>query len=160
MELRAITENDKYRMLQILTDERVNRTYMLPDFEDEKAAVPLFRRLCELSREENRFVRGVFVENRLVGFLNDVEIEGTSIELGYVIHPDCWGRGYATLALKSAIGQLFAKGYHRVCAGAFEENSASLRVMEKAGMHRISKTDTVEYRGKIYNCFYCQIDRE
>lgn len=160
MELKIITENEKEAVLDILTNERVSRTYMLPDFESREAAIPLFRRLCDLSLEETRFVRGIFAENRLVGFLNDVEIEGTRIELGYVIHPDHWGKGYATLALKSAIGQLFAKGCQTVCAGAFEENPASLRVMEKAGMHRISQTDTVEYRGKKHSCVYCAISRQ
>lgn len=152
MELRPITEAEKAVMLELLTDGQIKQTYMLPDFPSIEDAVPLFQRLCGLSREEGRFVRGIFAEGTLVGFLNDVEIQNGSIELGYVIHPAHWGKGYATAALREAISQLFSLGYREVLAGAFAENPASIRVMEKAGMTRISKQDQIEYRGKIHSC--------
>jgi len=159
MELKAITEAERDGMLQLLTNDKIKQTYMLPDFENQEAAIPLFHRLCALSEAESRFVRGIFAEGKLVGFLNDVEMENGTIELGYVIHPDHWGRGYATAALQEAIQQLFSLGYDRVIAGAFAENPASLRVMEKAGMHKLQKTDTIEYRGKVHRCVYCGIGR-
>ena len=46
-----------------------------------------------------------------------------------------------------------------VKAGAFEENLASMRVMEKSGMHRIQQEDTIEYRGKVHRCFNYEILR-
>lgn len=159
MELKIITEAEKDIMLDLLTDDSIKQTYMLPDFESRETSIPLFQRLCALSKDKTHFVRGIFTDGKLVGFLNDVEIENGTIELGYVIHPDHWGKGYATAALKVAITQLFDLGYHMVLAGAFAENPASLRVMEKAGMRKISKTDTIEYRGVLHSCVYCQIDR-
>ena len=56
--------------------------------------------------------------------------------------------------VKIAIDQLLAKGYEEVCAGAFPENHASMRVMEKAGMTKIDKTEDVEYRGNVYHCIF------
>lgn len=159
MELKSITEAEKEAMLELLTSDQIKQTYMLPDFESWEDAIPLFHRFCILSEDGSRFVRGIFAENELVGFLNDVEIENGSIELGYVIHPDHWGRGYATAALREAIRLLFALGYDRVIAGAFAENPASLRVMEKAGMRKLEKTDTIEYRGKVHRCVYCGIEK-
>lgn len=160
MDLKAITEENRQVMLDLLTNHAVKKTYMLPDFERQEDAIPLFHRFCSLSLDEKRFVRGIFVGPELVGFLNDVEMENGSIELGYVIHPDHWNKGYATSALKLAIGQLFALGFHTVLAGAFEENPASLRVMEKAGMQKIDKMDMVEYRGAEHRCVYCQIENK
>ena len=154
MELRPILETDRQVFLDILTHEAVKATYMLPDFETREAAGPLFLRLVKLSREDGRFVRAICKEGRVVGFLNDVEIQNGSIELGYVIHPDHWGRGYATDALKLALGELFALGYREVRAGAFAENTASLRVMEKAGMEKLAETEEIEYRGKVHACIY------
>ncbi len=154
MELKPITEQEQSVVLQLLTNETINQTYMLPDFARPEDAIPLFQRLCALSREENRFVRGIYARESLVGFLNDVEIQGGTIELGYVIHPDHWGKGYATAALTEAIRQLTELGYQEILAGAFEENPASLRVMEKAGMERLEKTEEIEYRGKIHRCIY------
>lgn len=154
MELNVISDAQQEPMLQLLTDAQIKLTYMLPDFECKEAAIPLFRRLCTLSREPGRFVRGIYADGALVGFLNDVEITGSSMELGYVIHPEHWGRGYATAALKLAMEQLFAWGFQEVITGAFEENCASLRVMEKAGMTRLEKTDEIEYRGTRHRCIY------
>lgn len=157
MELLPITEKDQPVMLQLLTDERIKQTFLLPDFDKKEDAIPLFQRLCRLSLEDTRFVRGIFAEKKLVGFLNDVETRNGTIELGYVIHPDFWNRGYATAALKDAISQLFSLGYREVIAGAFEENKASLRVMEKAGMEPLEKTEIIEYRGRSHACAYRRI---
>lgn len=152
--LRPILPEDQARILEILTSGKVNQTYMLPDFECKDAAIPLFNRLMSLSRDPDRFVRCIALEDTAVGFLNDVEIQSGTIELGYVIHPDFHNRGYMTQALKLAISQLLGKDFTTVICGAFAENIASQRVMEKAGMVRISKTDEIDYRGKIHQCVY------
>lgn len=157
--LRAFIPEDRERILDILTSDRVNRTYMLPDYEKREDAIPLFRRLTELSHDPGRFVRCIARENEAIGFLNDVEIKDGSIELGYVIHPDYHNRGYMTCALKQAISKLFDLGYKCVICGAFEENRASQRVMEKCGMERIEHTDEIDYRGIIHRCVYCRLTK-
>lgn len=152
--LRSIVPEDRELMLDILTNDTVKLTYMLPDFANRDAALPLFRRLNELSRDESRYVRGICLEDCLIGFLNDVEIQDGSIELGYVIHPDFQGKGYMTNALRDAMDELFSIGYHEIICGAFEENAASIRVMVKAGMHKLDKSDDIEYRGIAHRCVY------
>ena len=158
--LRPIQLQDRDPMLDILTDDTVKQTYMLPDFADRRDALPLFRRLAELSRDESRYVRGICLEERLIGVLNDVEIQGRSIELGYVIHPDFQGKGYMTEALRSAVDALFSMGYREIICGAFEENAASIRVMVKAGMQKLSRTDEMEYRDKRHQCVYYSIMKQ
>jgi len=158
--LRYIKPIDQERILDILTSEKVNRTYMLPDYETRADAVPLFRRLTELSADSNRFVRCIALDGVAIGFMNDVEIKDKTIELGYVIHPDYHNQGYMTRALKAAIEELFNIGYSRVICGAFSENRASLRVMEKAGMELLDKTDEIEYRNKLHRCIYYGIRNE
>ena len=152
--LRAFTPADQTMLLEILTSTKVNKTYMLPDFEEKEDAIPLFRRLTELSENEARFVRCIDLDGTAIGFLNDVEIKDSALELGYVIHPEYHNRGYMTVALSLAINELFDKGYEEVICGAFEGNIASMRVMEKSGMTRMEHTDTVEYRGKTHKCIY------
>ena len=157
MKLRILTEADEAALLYLLTNDRIKQTYMLPDFPRQEDALPLARKLMQLSRESGRFVRGMEQDGILVGFLNDVEIEDGTVELGYVVHPDHWGKGCATASLKLAIEDLFCSGYREVLCGAFEENAASLRVMEKGGMQRIDKYDTIGYRGRAHRCLYCSI---
>ena len=155
--LGRLSERDRDAVAEILTDKTVARTYMVPDFDSEEQVVKLFRRLVDLSCGEERYVRGIYRGEALVGFLNDVGIAGNSVELGWVVHPRYHNQGCATAAVKLAVEELFAKGFDEVCAGAFEENAASIRVMEKSGMKREDRTDEIEYRGTVHRCVYYSI---
>jgi RimJ/RimL family protein N-acetyltransferase len=56
-------------------------------------------------------------------------------ELGYRLHPDTWGRGYATEGAAALLRDAFARpGITRVYAHSLLDNPASIRVMEKIGM--------------------------
>ena len=158
--LRPYTEADCEPMIRILRNKEISKTFMLPDFEDDAAAERLFRKILIYSHQEDHFERAICLEDRLIGFLNDVEIKDGTVELGYVIHPDYQNRGYATEALTASIQELFRQGYSTVQAGYFTENPASGRVMEKSGMHPVSRVDTIEYRGKIHKCLYYEIKKE
>ena len=58
-------------------------------------------------------------------------------EIGWVLHRDYHGRGYATEAARALLGYGFETlGLHRVIATCQPENVASWRVMEKIGMRR------------------------
>lgn len=152
--LKPITEADQEAALNLLTNDIVKQTYMLPDFEKREDAIPLFRRLMDLSNGTTRYLRGIFLQDHLIGYLNEVEKEGKSMEVGYLIHPDYHGKGYMTEALVAFIKDLFSLGLEEVIAGAFEGNDASLRVMQKAGMTLLDKSDELEYRGKVHRCIY------
>ena len=158
--LRSFRPEDQAQILETVTSSKINQTYMLPDFETKEDAIPLFNRLMSLSNDSGRFVRCIDLDGTAIGFLNDVEIKDGSIELGYVIHPEFHNRGYMTGALKAAIEELFTLNYQRVVCGAFEQNKASQRVMEKAGMMRISFTEEIEYRSKIHLCVYFEKRKE
>lgn len=154
LQLRAFKPEDQEPMLCILTDPQISQTYMLPDFESRHAAVPLFCRLSELSRNPERYVRCIALDGAVIGFLNDVQIRESSIELGYCIHPRFQGQGHMTAALTAAVKELSCLGFREVIAGAFEENAPSIRVMEKCGMTRLPETDEITYRGKTHRCVY------
>ena len=55
--------------------------------------------------------------------------------VGYRLGKQYWGKGYATEALRAVIAYLFEQTtVNRIDAVTWRENSASARVMEKAGM--------------------------
>ena len=155
--LGRLSEKDRAAVSEILADKTVAKTYMVPDFTSEEQVVGLFRRLVDLSGGEDRYVRGIYRGDTMVGFLNDVGITGDSVELGWVVHPRYHNQGCATAAVKLAVAELFALGFCEVSAGAFEENGASIRVMEKSGMKREDRTDEIEYRGTVHCCVYYSI---
>ena len=160
MTLRPIQSEDRDGMLRLLTDPIIGKTFMLPQYPDPQGTMLLFQRMLALSHDSNRYVRAICLKDQLIGFINDTEIHGISIELGYVIDPAFHGKGYMTRALKIAIEELFTQGYAVITAGAFTENAASLRVMEKCGMQRLARTDTIEYRGKAHTCVYYHIQKQ
>ena len=92
-----------------------------------------------------------------MGFVNDCGMEDNEIEIGYVIHPDYQGHGYATEAVRAILSEPREMGFHKVSAGHFAENTASRCVMEKCGMQRSKVTTEEEYRGKHYVCYYYEI---
>lgn len=155
--LRPIEEADRREMIRLLMDGRIKQGYMLPDYETEADATPMFERLKMLSQKDEFVLVGIFDVEGLAGFANRVAVENGCVELGYVIAPHCWNRGYCTEALKALIEALFEQGYDEVCAGAFDTNAASMRVMEKAGMRLIEKTEEIEYRGERRHCVYRSI---
>jgi len=157
VELRPFCDTDEDDALEIFLSEEVQKTYMLPAFESRDAASKLFKRLLKMSHDEQRFIYGVFLGEKLIGIINEVDKSDELIELGYAINPMHKNHGYATMALRVCIKELKRMGYKTIRAGYFEENTASSRVMEKCGMKVIDHTDTVEYRGKTHKCRYFEI---
>jgi RimJ/RimL family protein N-acetyltransferase len=57
------------------------------------------------------------------------------VELGYRLRKSAWGQGYATEGSRALINKGFTElGVQRVTAEAMAENTASRRVLEKAGL--------------------------
>ena len=157
--LRKIEETDFDNLIDIFYSEEVKKTFMLPDFSSREDALKLADRFRDLSRDNTRFVYGICLDNRLIGFVNDVFIGENEVELGYVIHPSFKNNGYATETLNACLDLIFKSGFQTVMAGAFEENLASQRVMQKCGMALTDEEEQIEYRGKTHNCKYYQITR-
>ena len=137
--LKSFSDNDQEPMVQLLTNEKIKETFMVPDFPVKDDAVNMFKKLQEFSLADDHFTCGVYAESQLIGFFTDVEVQGDEIELGYVINPDYQNKGYATEALKASIQYLLQNKFIVITAGAFANNTASMRVMEKCGMQRCKK---------------------
>lgn len=159
LQIRPITDADREAVLDLLTDKLVGKTYMLPEYQNRDEAVGLFQRLTELSADESRYVAGIYLDGRFIGMMNAVEIKGKQVEMGYAYLPAYYNRGFATEAFRGAISYLFEQGFETVMAGAFSENAASLRVMEKCGMEKQTYTDEIDYRGVTHTCVYYAITK-
>lgn len=155
--LKPYSDGDQAAMIELLTNEKIKETFMIPDFNTEDEAICMFKKLQTFSHSEDHYERGLYIEQQLIGFLNDVEIMDKKIELGYVIHPLYQNKGYATQALREAIKDLFQKGYNEIITCAFANNAASFRVMEKCGMTRIEKQEYIHYHNVARLCYYYAI---
>ena len=158
--LNIIGKNDFDALMSIFKHEKVGETSMVPPLPDIETELRLFSRLHTLSTSGEKFVMGIFLDNALIGILNEVERHDCIIELGYAIHPKYSGKGYMTNALSLGISHLFANGIKEIIAGAFDDNVASLRVMQKCGMILMDKTEEIEYRDRVHRCIYYHITND
>ena len=80
------------------------------------------------------------------------EVDGAEeIEIGYRLHPDAWGRGFATEAAQAVRDHAFRDlGLERVISIIHPDNHASERVARKNGMTREKSTT---FRGFAVNIF-------
>jgi len=63
--------------------------------------------------------------------------QGVHADLGWVLHPDHAGHGYATEAVRELLRLSFAElGLRRVTANCCADSTASRRLMERVGMRR------------------------
>jgi len=69
-----------------------------------------------------------------IGFTPREDVYKRSAEIGFWLGEEFWGRGIMTEALSAVTEYAFADfDLCRICAGVFEWNLASMRVLEKAG---------------------------
>ncbi|MEQ4305484.1 GNAT family N-acetyltransferase [Plantactinospora sp. B6F1] len=61
------------------------------------------------------------------------------IEVGWHLHPDSWGHGYATEAARGAIERGFAAGVPEIYAVVAPGNEASMAVARRLGMTSIGR---------------------
>lgn len=102
--------------------------------------------------------------NKMIGTCGfaRLDFENNSAEIGYVLNPDFWRRGYATEAVKKIIDFGFhTLNLHRIEARYIVGNEVSRRVMEKCGMtyegvHRAS----LFVKDSYVNVGYCAITAE
>jgi RimJ/RimL family protein N-acetyltransferase len=63
------------------------------------------------------------------------------IEIGWHLHPDAWGRGYASEAAAAVLGQAWHAGLSRVIAVTNPANVASQAVCRRIGMRHGGLTE-------------------
>ena len=158
--LRPVAEEDWEMFVELLTDEVVGRTYMVPDNIDAPLAEKIFLRYLERAEDPSRYVRVIWAGDTAVGVIHDVVSENGTVELGWALISRHHGKGYCTEAVRLAIRELRDLGYKTVTAGAFIENPASLRVMEKNGLKPIAFEEIIPYKGKDHLCVYRSLDLE
>lgn len=101
-----------------------------------------FVKLVLKDHDKNPRTRYVFAildksSERMIGTgeINIRDIVNQEAEIAYIIHPDCWGAGFATetgkLLLKFGFSNL---QLHRIYATCDPRNHASAKVLQKLGM--------------------------
>ena len=143
--LRPVTEDDVDVMLAIRNEPGVVRTANTPTPLPREQMEWRVQRRVELWQARGLGSWLILLKGAPVGFVEVAPIgEGSGvdpdeIELGVVVHPDYWGRGFAGEAGVAVAADCFDRvRLERVYAGVDPTNDKSLRVVAKApGLRKI-----------------------
>ena len=145
--LRPVTEDDVDVMLAIRNEPGVVGTADTRTPSSREEMEGRVQRRVELWRTRGLGSWLILLDAAPVGFVEVAPIgEGSGvdpdeIELGVVVHPDHWGKGFAGEAGLAVAADCFERvGLERVYAGVDPENEKSLRVVAKApGVRQIDE---------------------
>ena len=139
--LRPPREADLADLLAVFGDAETLRYWSHGPLADLAAARTYFEGIESGLRDRTLFQWAVTEPeaDRLVGTvtLADWDRANRRAEIGFILHPDRWGRGLATDATRTVLRFGFGPmGLHRVEADVDPENHASLRLLERLGFER------------------------
>lgn len=71
----------------------------------------------------------------------DEAVRTSDIEVGWHLHPDSWGKGYATEAARAVLAREFSAGTGEIYAVVSPGNEASMAVCRRLGMAHVGRRD-------------------
>jgi RimJ/RimL family protein N-acetyltransferase len=99
---------------------------------------------------------------QVIGIISATPAAAADIELGYILAPPMWGKGFTSEVAKQFVDTLFRLSMaNRIVANSRVHNVASRRVLEKTGFAFIdSGLQFLPARGGMHPCDRFQLDRK
>jgi len=132
VELRELVLGDARALPTIYTAEAV-RYLGRPPMEATEALFRARQALAPPVGLPYDHMLGITADGELVGIATLHQRSTDTAAVGYVLRPDVWGRGYATLAVRHLLDLARRHGVSQVQARHHPDNPASGRVLTKAG---------------------------
>ncbi len=137
--LRRLKEGDDADLFTLLGDEQVVKFLYTPQLTDIGQARERIAFASKMYENLDYYHWGIELKEtgRLIGAINLANIReiDESVEVGYSVARDCWGKGYMPEALKAVIRHaLLVVGFNRFEAAHSTRNPSSGTVMRKVGM--------------------------
>jgi RimJ/RimL family protein N-acetyltransferase len=151
--LRRAREDDLDALHAVLSHPAALRYWSTPEYD---------------SREQTRDFLQTMIAEHFDDFM--VEYEGRvigkagawqSLELGYILHPDHWGKGLAREAIEVLIPHLFAAhDAAEITAETDPRNAASIALLTRFGFHETHRAErTLLWRDEWCDSVYFALDR-
>lgn len=113
-----------------------------------------------VASDKLNLILAIEVDNMAIGAIGihpQADVYRKNAELGYWIGESYWGRGIMTDAVTAIVDYTFQHfDIHRIYAGVFEYNKASMRILEKCGfeLEAILRKVIVK-NNKIFDEYLC-----
>ncbi|WP_153721798.1 GNAT family N-acetyltransferase [Sporosarcina cascadiensis] len=141
LRLREIEQDDAASLFAYFSTDEVTRYYGQDSFQQIEQAEDLIKSFSA-SYDETKGIRwGIEHKetNELIGTIGFhlLSLRHKRAEIGYDLHPEHWGKGYASEAVKAAISYGFeVMELTRIGAVVFIENEASSKLLLKLGFEK------------------------
>lgn len=140
LSLRAMRVGDSADMFSYASLTQVTEYLLWQPHESERATKRYLEYAQKLYRSGEMVDWAVTLKEtgRMIGTCGFASLDGEnrSGEIGYVLHPDFWGKGLAAEALRAVMQYGFETlGLHRIEGRHMRGNESSGKVMQKCGMH-------------------------
>jgi len=153
--LREFKPEDAKDLFRLRTDERVLKHLGFLRMKDIETASAFIERMYK-SREKNQSITWVIRhkdKDELIGTIVywNIQPENYRAEIGYVLHPDHWGKGYMTEAMLKVLNHGFSTmKLHSIEALVSPENQASVQLLIRLGFTKEGLLrEAVQWEGKF-----------
>ena len=136
--IRRLRPSDAEALYRILSDRQVMR-YLEPPY--DRLQTEQFLREAGLA--EPPLVYGTEEDGRLLGYVIYHAYDPDSMELGWVLSRDCWGKGYASQLTDRLVELAHRAGKTAVIEGV-PEQTVTRHIAEKKGFAYVGRTDGLE----------------
>ena len=156
LKLRRAAANDLGAFHEILSNPAAMRYWSTPPHESrEQTREWLESMMADGPPESEDFV--IELGGRVIGKAGCWRVP----EIGYILHPDCWGQGLAAEACAAVITHVFANSETpAITADVDPRNEASLRLLDRLGFVETGRaTATYEVAGEISDSVYLALAR-
>lgn len=129
--LRSARPDDLEAMHAVLSDPRATRWWSTPPHESLDQTATWLEGMIANGPDQPDFV--IERDGRVIGKAGFWRLP----DVGYILHPDYWGQGFAAEAVGAAVDHVFAtRDLDELTADVDPENAASIRLLERLGFVR------------------------
>ncbi len=169
LSLRPMTLEDAEALFSYRSIPEVNTYTYTPVWTSlDEATAHIEELLPKINDPRSGFGKWMVIRNDTSAVIGDVflnrtpEMTGT-YEVGYIIHPDHAGQGFATEAARAALKIGFEEwGVHRIYARVDEEHTVSAKICQRLGMRQEGRLIENDKRGDVWTneLIFAMLDRE
>jgi RimJ/RimL family protein N-acetyltransferase len=153
--LRRARPDDLHDMHAAFSRPEAMRYWATPEHETLAETENFLERMIELSEADDFIVE---FEGRAIGKAGAWRLP----EVGFLLHPDHWGKGLGREAMTAVIDHLFAAHPLRhLTAEADPRNDASVGLLTSLGFHETHRAErTMQWRDEWCDSIYFALPRE
>jgi len=151
--IRSYHKNDIEALIKYANNKNVTRNLRdsFPFPYTKKDAREWLRSACNQGREMNFAIANDEELIGGIGLMTQPDVYRYSAEIGYWLAEPFWGKGITTIAVKEMTKFAFENFYfNRLFAAVFEGNTASMKVLEKAGYKLEGKLRQTVFKEGIF----------